>query len=75
MNNFYLAYGSNLNLEQMAHRCPTAKVVGTTTLKDYALLFRGQHGGAVATVEPCKGSEVPCLVWEITPADEQALDR
>lgn len=71
----YLAYGSNLNLEQMAHRCPTAKPIGVTTLKDYALLFRGQHGGAVATVEPHKGSEVPCLVWDITEDDELALDR
>ena len=24
----YIAYGSNLNLEQMKHRCPTAEVVG-----------------------------------------------
>lgn len=24
---YYIAYGSNLNLEQMARRCPTAKVV------------------------------------------------
>ena len=72
---FYLAYGSNLNLEQMAHRCPTAKPIGTTVLKDYQLLFRGEHGGSVATVEPFKGKNVPCLLWEITPADEAALDR
>ena len=72
---FYLAYGSNLNLEQMAHRCPTAKPVGPVVLKDYQLLFRGGHGGAVATVEPFKGKSVPCLLWEITPADEAALDR
>lgn len=25
---FYIAYGSNLNLEQMENRCPTAEVVG-----------------------------------------------
>ena len=25
----YIAYGSNLNLEQMKRRCPTAEVVGT----------------------------------------------
>lgn len=75
MNKLYLAYGSNLNLEQMSYRCPTARVVGATTIKDYALLFRGQNGGAVATIEPIKGSEVPCLVWEITPTDEMALDR
>ncbi len=72
---FYLAYGSNLNLEQMAKRCPTAKPVGPTSLKDYELLFRGGHGGAVATVEPIKGKAVPCLLWEITPADEAALDH
>lgn len=71
----YLAYGSNLNLEQMANRCPTARPVGSAILKDYQLLFRGGHGGSVATVEPCKGKTVPCLLWEITPADEVALDR
>lgn len=47
----YIAYGSNLNLEQMAFRCPTAKVVGKSELKDYELLFRGGRRGAVATVE------------------------
>lgn len=31
---FYLAYGSNLNLEQMAKRCPTAKPVGIGLLED-----------------------------------------
>ncbi len=71
----YIAYGSNLNLEQMAQRCPTAKPVGTTNLKDYQLLFRGGRGGSVATVEPMKGASVPVLVWEITPADEKALDH
>ena len=25
---YYVAYGSNLNREQMAHRCPEAKLVG-----------------------------------------------
>jgi gamma-glutamylcyclotransferase (GGCT)/AIG2-like uncharacterized protein YtfP len=29
----------------------------------------------VATVEPFKGKTVPCLLWEITPADEASLDR
>ena len=41
----YIAYGSNLNLEQMAFRCPTAKVVGKSELKDYELLFRGGRRG------------------------------
>ena len=74
-NKLYLAYGSNLNLAQMAQRCPGAKVVDSTELKNYRLLFRGAHAAAVATVEPMKGGSVPVLVWSITPADEAALDR
>ena len=55
-NKLYIAYGSNLNLPQMAKRCPAAKVVGTSEIKDYALVFRGSGHGAVATIEPCVGS-------------------
>lgn len=73
-NKLYIAYGSNLNLPQMAGRCPAAKVVGTSEIKDYALVFRGGRHGAVATIEPCEGSSVPVLLWKITPKDEAALD-
>lgn len=66
----YIAYGSNLNLPQMAHRCPTAKVVGKSELKDYELLFRGARKGAMATVEPKEGSSVPVLLWRIRDMDE-----
>ena len=71
----YIAYGSNMNIPQMARRCPTAEVVGTTRLKGYRLLFRGYSRGAVATVEPFKRGSVPVLLWSITPSDEAALDR
>ncbi len=71
----YIAYGSNLNREQMAERCPTAKVVGTGVIKDYELLFRGSRYGAFATVEPKAGSQVPVLIWEIGKGDEWALNR
>ena len=70
----YLAYGSNMNQAQMAYRCPTAEVVGTSELKGYELLFRGAHRGAVATVEPKEGSAVPVLLWKIRKSDEEALD-
>ena len=71
----YLAYGSNLNLKQMAYRCPTARVLGQAKLNGYRLLFRGGNGGAVATIEKQKGGSVPVLLWRITPYDEEALDR
>ena len=35
----YFAYGSNINLEQMAVRCPAAQVVGPAVLDGYELLF------------------------------------
>lgn len=70
----YIAYGSNLNLPQMAHRCPTAKVEGITVLKDHELLFRGNSHSGVATVEPRPGCSVPVMVWSIKPRDEKALD-
>ena len=31
----YIAYGSNINLEQMAHRCPNSKVVSKEMMKGY----------------------------------------
>lgn len=36
----YAAYGSNINLEQMAYRCPHSTVAGTAMLKGYELQFR-----------------------------------
>lgn len=67
---FYIAYGSNLNLPQMAHRCPGATVAGTSEVRDYELLFRG-----VATIEPREDASVPVLLWKISPENEKALDR
>ncbi|MGL4790128.1 MAG: gamma-glutamylcyclotransferase family protein [Anaerotignaceae bacterium] len=71
----YIAYGSNLNLKQMSLRCPTAKVIGKTEIKDYHMLFRGSKTGAFATIEPCEGKNVPVLLWSVKASDEKALDR
>lgn len=75
MKTLYLAYGSNLNLEQMKRRCPTAKKVGTTILEDYKLTFQGGYKSAVATIKPEKDSTVPVLIWKLEKEDEAALDR
>lgn len=71
----YIAYGSNLNLEQMAHRCPSAKVLGASEIKNYELLFRGSKAGSYATIEPCKDKIVPVLLWSVNKQDEKVLDR
>ena len=71
----YIAYGSNLNIEQMERRCRTAMLFGISKLDGYRLVFRGDNASAVASVEKQKGSSVPVLVWEIQKEDELALDR
>ena len=40
--NLYFAYGSNLDLEQMAQRCPDAEIVGPVRLENYELRFRSR---------------------------------
>lgn len=72
---YYLAYGSNLSMAQMAQRCPDAYYVGTAWLENYQLLFRGNQRGYYLTAEPKAGSRVPLLVWKISSQDEKYLDE
>ncbi|RKJ41914.1 gamma-glutamylcyclotransferase [Acutalibacter sp. 1XD8-33] len=75
MKKYYLAYGSNLNREQMGYRCPNAQPVGTVQLESWRLIFRGSGTGNYLTIEPAPGYSVPVAVWAVTKADEAALDR
>ena len=72
---YYIAYGSNLNVQQMQMRCPHAKVVGTATLEGWELLFKGSKTGSYLTIEECEGETVPVAVWEVAESDVAALDR
>ena len=74
MCKYYLAYGSNLNIQQMKQRCPNAQVVGKAMLTGYKLSFRGSPCNAIATIEPAEGYYVPVGIWRITDSDEAALD-
>ena len=74
MGKLYIAYGSNLNLHQMAFRCPSASIYAKGILMNWELLFRGTKGNAHATIKRKKGASVPVLVWEIQPEDEDRLD-
>lgn len=69
MSQLYVAYGSNINLEQMHHRCPDATVYDTGTLKNTALQF-----SKVATIEAKKGAETPVVVYNLPEHDERTLD-
>lgn len=67
----YIAYGSNMVEEQMAFRCPNARLIGMGWLLNHRLEFY-LH----ATVERsrAKGAKVPVAVWEIDAQDERMLD-
>lgn len=72
---YYIAYGSNLNIDQMLRRCPTARVTGTAVLRGWRLLFKGSKTGSYLTIEPDSAHSVPVAVWSVTEADERSLDR
>lgn len=71
----YVAYGSNLNMEQMAWRCPGAKVVGTGVLEHTDMVFNGAAGNAHATIVPNPQYDTPVLVWKVSEDNLKALDR
>jgi hypothetical protein len=72
---YYLAYGSNLNVSQMLTRCPDSRIIGTSVIEGYRLLFKGSKTGSYLTIEPAEGYSVPVGVWEVSERDERNLDR
>lgn len=71
----YIAYGSNMSKEQMAYRCPAARVLGTGFLTGYELNFCGNKNGRnFASVIKKVGAKTPVVLWETTSSDERRLD-
>ena len=68
----YIAYGSNMAANQMAHRCPDARLIGTGYIENAQLEF---YLHATVKRSRIKSDRVPVAVWEISEADEQNLDR
>ena len=66
----YIAYGSNINLEQMAYRCPHSKVAGTSEIKNFELEFRG-----VVTIVPKENASVPVLIWKLDERNLSTLNQ
>lgn len=67
----YFAYGSNLNVVQMALRCPDAANPRPARLSDHDWLINER---GVATVEPFDGSEVHGVLWQLNDRDLAVLD-
>lgn len=75
MGKLYVAYGSNLNMEQMKGRCPGSVFLGTGVIENYELQFKGSLHGAHATIAPKEGSAVPVGLWMIGRVDEMNLNH
>ena len=68
---YYIAYGSNLNVEQMKLRCPGSKVYKKALMNGWKLTFRRTY----LNIEPDVNSSVDVVIWKITKQDELNLDR
>ncbi|KAF4420118.1 hypothetical protein FACUT_11283 [Fusarium acutatum] len=69
----YFAYGSNLHLAQMAHRCPGSVFKGKATLESYR--WQINERGVANVVESGSDHSVEGLLYMIGPKDERTLDR
>ena len=73
----YAAYGSNMNPSQMARRCPHSPQRGTGWLEGWRLTFGGEDltwEGAIGTVVEDEAERVFVALYDLTEADEAALD-
>jgi len=73
----YAAYGSNMDPLQMLLRAPHSPARGTGWLVGWRLTFGGESlgwEGALATVVEEPGSQVFVALYDLSPADEAALD-
>lgn len=67
----YSAYGSNMNLEQMKHRCPKSKVVCNGVLTGWKFVFN-VHADIIRTGD--ENDFVPVVIWDIDDNDWENLD-
>ena len=68
----YFAYGSNMDADAMARRCPRARLLGPARLARwrFALMPSGY-----ATIVPDPRMNVHGALWDVAVADMSALDR
>jgi len=74
----YAAYGSNLDPRQMLLRAPHSPHRGTGWLRGWRLTFGGEEigwEGAVATLAEDYGHSVFVSIYDLTQAEENALDQ
>jgi len=68
----YFAYGSNMSVDAMAHRCPRAKALGLARLERHRLAVMSE-GWLTAVRDP--RACVHGVLWDLALSDVPALDR
>jgi hypothetical protein len=68
----YFAYGANMDPVHMAERCPAATRLGRAALAEHRFAIAA---GGYGMARPAPGSTVHGVLWQLTPADEAALDK
>ena len=68
----YFAYGSNMDVEAMARRCPASKPLGVARLARHRFVIMREGYASVAR-DPRRS--VWGVLWELALADGPALDR
>ena len=74
----YAAYGSNMDPLQMLLRAPHSPARGTGWLQGWRLTFGGESlgwEGALATLVEEPDTQVFVALYDLSPADEAALDE
>jgi cation transport regulator ChaC len=67
----YFAYGSNMQRAGMAHRCPSARALGTAELWGWRYIIN--RDGYASLVEAA-GARVFGVLWRLAPRDLAALN-
>ena len=70
LNNYYIAYGSNLNAKQMESRCPCSTPLKVEFLEGYKLEFN-----ECLTVIKDEEYKTPVVIYKINNQNERTLDE
>lgn len=68
----HFAYGSNMWVKQMKHRCPNYRIIGRGVLKGYRWIISTR---GFANIVKSSTDVVHGVVYEISGSDERMLDR
>jgi hypothetical protein len=68
----YFAYASNMDIAQMAERCPGARIIDGAVLAGMKFVITAK---GYANVVPDPDHTVFGILWDLPQADEESMDR